>query len=167
MRRGAVGENVFLCGDPARVPRIAKGWSNVREVLNLREYRVAVGERDGVRLAAASTGIGAPSTAILVEELAKIGVRRMIRVGNSGGLQPALALGDLVITTGAVRDDGTSQQLRAARVSRRSPTTRWWRRWSRAARARGVRHAVGRDLVARRVLRAQRGARRRTARSSR
>ena len=83
LRRGAVGENVFLCGDPARVSRIAKSWSNVREVLNLREYRVAVGERDGVRLAAASTGIGAPSTAILVEELAKIGVRRMIRVGNS------------------------------------------------------------------------------------
>ena len=101
LRRGAVGENVFLCGDPARVSRIAKSWSNVREVLNLREYRVAVGERDGVRLAAASTGIGAPSTAILVEELAKIGVRRMIRVGNSGGLQPELGLGDLVITTGA------------------------------------------------------------------
>jgi len=36
-------------------------------------------------------------------------VRRMIRVGNSGGLQPSLALGDLVITTGAVRDDGTSR----------------------------------------------------------
>ena len=54
LRRGAVGENVFLCGDPARVSRIAKSWSNVREVLNLREYRVAVGERDGVRLAAAS-----------------------------------------------------------------------------------------------------------------
>jgi uridine phosphorylase len=128
LRRGAVGENVFLCGDPARVPRIAKSWSNVREVLNLREYRVAVGEREGVRLAAASTGIGAPSTAILVEEFAKIGVRRMIRVGNSGGLQPSLALGDLVITTGAVRDDGR----RAATwcpSTRRWPTSGWWRRW--------------------------------------
>src|SRR5262245_13270034 len=95
LRRGAVGENVFLCGDPARVPRIARSWSNVREVVNVREYRVAVGERDGVRLAAASTGIGAPSTAILVEELAQVGARRLIRVGNSGGLQPELGLGDL------------------------------------------------------------------------
>lgn len=142
LRRGAVGENVFLCGDPARVSRIAKSWSNVREVLNLREYRVAVGERDGVRLAAASTGIGAPSTAILVEELAKIGVRRMIRVGNSGGLQPELGLGDLVITTGAVRDDGTSRSY----VQPEYPAVADWSVVAAlvaAARARGVRHAVG------------------------
>jgi uridine phosphorylase len=142
LRRGAVGENVFLCGDPARVPRIAKGWSNAREILNLREYRIAVGERDGVRLAAASTGIGAPSTAILVEELAKVGAKRMIRVGNSGGLQPSLALGDLVITSGAVRDDGTSRSY----VSPEYPAVASWEVVAAlvtAARARGVRHAVG------------------------
>jgi uridine phosphorylase len=142
LRRGAVGENVFLCGDPARVPRIAKGWSSSREILNLREYRIAVGERDGVRLAAASTGIGAPSTAILVEELAKIGAKRMIRVGNSGGLQPALALGDLVITTGAVRDDGTSRSY----VLPEYPAVASWEvvhALVTAARARGARHAVG------------------------
>src|SRR5215510_893093 len=142
LRRGAVGENVFLCGDPARVPRIAKGWSNTREILNLREYRIAVGERDGVRLAAASTGIGAPSTAILVEELAKIGAKRLIRVGNSGGLQPALGLGDLVITTGAVRDDGTSKSY----VLPEYPAVASFRvvgALVAAAQARGVRHAVG------------------------
>jgi uridine phosphorylase len=142
LRSGAVGENVFLCGDPARVPRIAKGWANAREILNLREYRIAVGERDGVRLAAASTGIGAPSTAILVEELAKIGAKRMIRVGNSGGLQPALGLGDLVITTGAVRDDGTSRSY----VLPEYPAVASWEvvgALVTAARARGVRHSVG------------------------
>jgi uridine phosphorylase len=142
LRRGAVGENVLLCGDPARVARIAKGWADAREILNLREYRVVTGERDGVRLAAASTGIGAPSTAILVEELAKIGARRMIRVGNSGGLQPALALGDLVITTGAVRDDGTSRSY----VVPEYPAVAGWQTVAAlvaAARARGVRHAVG------------------------
>ena len=67
LRGGDVGENVFLCGDPARVERISASWQNRREILNLREYRVAIGELEGVRLAAASTGIGAPSTAILVE----------------------------------------------------------------------------------------------------
>jgi uridine phosphorylase len=142
LRRGAVGENVFLCGDPARVPRIARGWSNAREILNVREYRIVVGERDGVRLAAASTGIGAPSTAILVEELAKVGARRMIRVGNSGGLQPALGLGDLVITTGAVRDDGTSR----AYVLPEYPAVASWQvvgALVASARSRGVRHAVG------------------------
>jgi len=109
LREGEVAENVFLCGDPARVERITSGWSNVKEVCNVREYRVAVGDWNGQRLAAASTGIGAPSTAILVEELAKVGARTLIRIGNSGGLDPELGLGDLVITTGAVRDDGTSR----------------------------------------------------------
>jgi uridine phosphorylase len=142
LRRGAVGENVFLCGDPARVPRIARSWSNVREIVNVREYRIAVGEQDGVRLAAASTGIGAPSTAILVEELAQVGARRLIRVGNSGGLQPELGLGDLVITTGAVRDDGTTRSY----VLPEYPAVADHRVVAAlvaAARARGVRHAVG------------------------
>ena len=109
LRVGEVGENVFVCGDPGRVERITRGWSELREVCRVREYTIAVGEHGGVRLAAASTGIGAPSTAILIEELTKIGARTLIRVGNSGGLDPELELGDLVITTGAVRDDGTSR----------------------------------------------------------
>jgi uridine phosphorylase len=109
LRSGDVSPYAFVCGDPARVERIAAGWKSVREVCNLREYRIVVGENEGVRLTAASTGIGAPSTAILVEELAKIGVETFIRVGNSGGLAPDLEVGDLVITSGAVRDDGTSR----------------------------------------------------------
>jgi uridine phosphorylase len=142
LKRGAVGENVFLCGDPARVPRIAKSWTGVREILNRREYRVAVGDRDGVRLAAASTGIGAPSTAVLIEELAQIGAKRFIRVGNSGGLQPEQALGDVVISTGAVRDDGTSKSY----VVPEYPAVASFgvvAALVAAARSRGVRHHVG------------------------
>jgi uridine phosphorylase len=108
LRSGDVPEYVLMGGDPRRVARISAGWSNVREVCNVREFVVAVGERDGVRLAAASTGVGAPSSAILIEELAKLGAHTFIRVGNSGALAPDLQLGHLVITTGAVRDDGTS-----------------------------------------------------------
>jgi uridine phosphorylase len=114
LRNGDVSPYAFVCGDPGRVERIAAPWKGVREVCNLREYRILVGEHEGVRLAAASTGIGAPSTAILVEELAKIGVRTFIRVGNSGGLSPGLEVGDLVITTGAVREDGTSRSYVSA-----------------------------------------------------
>jgi uridine phosphorylase len=109
LRPGEIAPYVFLCGDPARVPRIAGGWKQVREVCNRREYRVVTGEADGVPMTAASTGIGAPSTAILFEELAKLGSHTFIRVGNSGGLSPQLQLGELVISTGAVRDDGTSR----------------------------------------------------------
>jgi uridine phosphorylase len=106
---GETAPFVFLCGDPARVARIAAGWQGRREVCRVREYTVVTGERDGVPLTAASTGIGAPSTAILLEELVKLGAHTFVRVGNSGGLASDLELGDLVVTTGAVRDDGTSK----------------------------------------------------------
>lgn len=109
LERGDVAPHVFLCGDPARVTRITEGWSEASTVCDVREFRVVTGERDGVALTAASTGIGAPSTAILMEELAKLGAHTFLRVGNSGGLAPHLDLGDLVVTTGAVRDDGTSR----------------------------------------------------------
>lgn len=108
-RPGDIASHVFLCGDPARVERIASSWANTREVCRVREYRIVTGERDGLPVTAASTGIGAPGTAVVFEELAKLGAHTFIRVGNSGGLSPQLQLGDLVVTTGAVRDDGTSR----------------------------------------------------------
>jgi uridine phosphorylase len=108
-RMGDIARHVFLCGDPARVARISEGWSNIREVCNVREYRIVTGQLDGLPVTAASTGIGAPGTAILLEELAKLGGDTFLRIGNSGGLAPGLELGDLVVTTGAVRDDGTSR----------------------------------------------------------
>ena len=136
LRPGRRRPHVFLCGDPARVDRIAAGWSErARGRRAVREFRIATGTRHGVRLSAASTGVGAPSTAILVEELAKVGAHTLMRVGNSGGLDPALALGDLVITTGAVRDDGTSRSY----VRPEYPAVADWRVvarcWSRRARA--------------------------------
>lgn len=108
-RPGDVTEHVFLCGDPARVYRIAEGWRGWREVCNVREYRIIRGEDHGLPVTVASTGIGAPSTAVLLEELAKLGARTFIRVGSSGGLDPSLELGELAITSAAVRDDGTSK----------------------------------------------------------
>jgi len=108
-RPGDVAEHVFLCGDPARVDRISAAWRSRREICRVREYHIVTGELGGLRVSAASTGIGAPGTAIVCEELAKLGATTMIRIGNSGGLSPALELGDLVVTTGAVRDDGTSK----------------------------------------------------------
>lgn len=137
LRPGDVAGTVFLCGDPARVARIAAGWSGAREVASVREFRVATGEHRGLRLSAASTGVGAPGTAILVEELAKVGARTLVRIGNSGGLAPRLALGDLVVTTAAVRDDGTSRSY----VRPEYPAVADWRvvgALVAAARARGA-----------------------------
>ncbi|MCP4906797.1 MAG: nucleoside phosphorylase [bacterium] len=108
-RPGDIAENILLCGDPARVERITADWEEKREVCGVREYTIVTGQRDGVALSAASHGIGAPGTAILVEEMIKLGAKTMIRIGNSGGLDPATEIGDLAITTGCVRDDGTSK----------------------------------------------------------
>jgi len=108
-RPGDTAGHVFLCGDPARVEPITRSWKQKREVCSVREYRIVSGELEGLPVTAASTGIGAPSTAIVFEELAKLGAHTFLRIGNSGGLAPHLDLGDLVITTGSVRDDGTSR----------------------------------------------------------
>jgi uridine phosphorylase len=142
LRAGQVAEHVFLCGDPARVARIAAGWSGSREVCAVREYRVLTGTWKGLPVTAASTGIGAPSTAVLIEELAKLGSHTFIRVGNSGGLSPELALGDLVVTTGAVRDDGTTRSY----VLPEYPAVADWRvvgALVEAARARDLRCHAG------------------------
>jgi uridine phosphorylase len=109
LRPGETAGHVFLCGDPARIDSITVSWDRVRDVCQIREYRVVTGEREGVALTAASTGIGAPGTAVILEELVKLGGHTFLRIGNSGGLAPGLEVGDLVVTTAAVRDDGTSR----------------------------------------------------------
>jgi len=106
---GDVAPYVLMPGDPGRVPKISAHWDCFEEVIRVREYVVHVGEKDGVRMTAASTGIGAPSTAIIMEELANIGAHTFIRVGNSGAIADQIELGDYVISTGAVRDEGTSK----------------------------------------------------------
>ncbi len=106
---GDLAPHTFVCGDPARVERITAGWDEQRVVAQVREYTVVTGSKDGVPLSVASHGIGAPGTAVLVEEMIKLGVKTILRIGNSGGLHPDLEVGDLAITTGCVRDDGTSK----------------------------------------------------------
>lgn len=139
---GQTAPFVFLCGDPARVERIAADWKDAREVCRVREYRVVTGEREGVPLTAASTGIGAPSTAILLEELVKLGAHTFVRIGNSGGLSPDLELGDLVVTTGSVRDDGTSRSYVVPEYPAVADAELVTRLLA-AARARGVRCRAG------------------------
>lgn len=142
LRAGDVPDAVFLCGDPARVDRIAAEWSDVRALRAVREFRLVTGIWSGSRIAVASTGVGAPGAAIVIEELARAGARTLIRIGNSGGLADDLALGDLVISTGAVRDDGTSR----AYVAPEYPAAADYRvvgALVAAARAAGVRWRTG------------------------
>ncbi|MET1160818.1 MAG: uridine phosphorylase [Thermoprotei archaeon] len=109
VKPGEVSRYVLLPGDPKRVERIAKYWDKAWKVAEHREYTTYSGYYKGVFISATSTGIGAPSTAIAIEELARVGSDTFIRVGTTGALRRDIRVGDLVISTGAVRLEGTSK----------------------------------------------------------
>jgi len=107
---GDVADSVLLPGDPERVGKIVEGWDDHELVADHREYRTATGSYEGTPISVTSTGIGSPSAAIAVEELARVGAETLVRVGSCGAIQPETDVGDLIITTGAVRQEGTSAE---------------------------------------------------------
>jgi uridine phosphorylase len=106
---GEVSTVVLMPGDPFRVPLVAGYLDDPREVAHQREHRTMVGGYKGREITVTSTGMGCPSTAIAVEELARVGVTSFIRVGSTGALQPGIEPGDLVVSEGSFRNDGTSK----------------------------------------------------------
>lgn len=99
----------LMPGDPGRIERIKPFLENVKELEYNREFRSIAGSYKGVEVIAISTGIGGCSAGIAAEELNNIGVRAMIRIGSCGALQKDIALGELILVSGAVRDDGASK----------------------------------------------------------
>lgn len=106
---GEIAPYVLLPGDPGRVPIIASYWDDAHPVAANREYVTYTGTYRGAPISCTSTGIGAPSTSIAMEELARCGARTFIRVGTCGTFQDDIANGDFVIFDGAVRLDGASR----------------------------------------------------------
>ena len=109
VKPGDVGKYILLPGDPDRVRRIATHLEDAQEIVFHREYRTCTGTYKGITVSATSTGIGCPSAAIAVEELANVGATHFIRVGSTGALQPHIKTGDVVINTGSMRNEGTSR----------------------------------------------------------
>lgn len=109
-KKGDVSRYALIPGDPARVRLISNYLQNCREIAFNREFLTITGEYKGVRVTATSTGIGCPSAAIAIEELANIGVDTFLRVGTCGALQKEIAAGDLVIPIAAVRAEGTTRE---------------------------------------------------------
>ncbi len=105
-RAGDVAPLVLLSGDPARVKRGATALEDGHVLNHNREFALARGFYRGVPMTLASGGIGAPSTAIAIHELAQCGARAVVRVGTIMGV--AAPLGSVVISTGAARFEGTS-----------------------------------------------------------
>lgn len=106
------GRLMLLPGSPERARRIAARLESVAEFPSPRGHDVFTGVvLDGdrpVHVGCVSTGMGCPSAGIVVTELIELGIRRLVRVGSAGGLQPDVRVGDVVIATAAVRDEGAS-----------------------------------------------------------
>ncbi|WP_353094461.1 nucleoside phosphorylase [Tissierella praeacuta] len=103
-----ISEYVILPGDPARVLRVGEFLDSYEEIAYNREFRTIKGYYKGVPITVTSTGIGGASAAIAIEELISCGAKYLIRIGSAGAVQPNIRLGDLVICSAAVREDGTT-----------------------------------------------------------
>jgi len=108
--RSQGAEYAVLPGDPARVEKIARYLDNAEFLAQNREFTSYAGELCGKRVIVMSTGIGGPSAAIALEELAMSGLKTAVRVGTCGGIQEKVMSGDLVIANAAVRMEGTSKE---------------------------------------------------------
>ena len=109
-QEGDVGKFCILPGDPGRCEKIAEYFDNPKKIAQNREYVTYTGELSGQKVSVTSTGIGGPSAAIAMEELTAIGAEVFIRVGTCGGINTDVKSGDIVIATGAVRNEGTSRE---------------------------------------------------------
>ena len=107
---GEIGRYCLLPGDPGRCEKIAAYLEGAYHLTTNREYNIFCGYLDGELVTVCSTGIGGPSTAIAVEELTACGADTFIRIGTCGGISLDTKAGDVVIASGAVRQDGTSRE---------------------------------------------------------
>ena len=108
--RGELAEYILLPGDPDRTERIATRLGDVEVERRNREFASVTGTYRGRRISVVSTGIGTDNVEIVVAEILAITDRpTFVRVGSCGVLQEGIELGELVITTGAVRLEATTR----------------------------------------------------------
>ncbi|MEL6890717.1 MAG: purine-nucleoside phosphorylase [Actinomycetota bacterium] len=110
---GDYAPNVLCPGDPIRAQYIAETFfePGFRQVNGVRGMLGFTGTFDGRPISVQTTGMGAPSSGIVFEELAQLGVQRLVRVGTCGGLGADMAMGDTVIGLSAAAEDHAPRQL--------------------------------------------------------
>jgi uridine phosphorylase len=109
LERGELAEYILLVGDPGRVARVASRWDGVEIERSNREITTATGSYDGMRISCMSTGMGTDNVEIVLAEVMEItDAPTLVRIGSSGALQPEIGLGDLIVSTGAVRLENTT-----------------------------------------------------------
>lgn len=110
---GERGRYLFLTGSDERAQQISERFTHPVVKRHPRQHNLYLGTMAGrqgmVDVGAISTGMGGPSADIIINELIGLGARRLLRVGTAASLQSErVNVGDLVIATGAVRDDKAS-----------------------------------------------------------
>jgi uridine phosphorylase len=109
LKRGELAEHVLLVGDPGRVARVSSRWDTVEVERTNREITTATGTYRGMRISCMSTGMGPDNVEIVLAEAMEItDAATFVRIGSSGALQPEIGLGDLIVSTGAVRLENTT-----------------------------------------------------------
>ncbi|GAA6735145.1 purine-nucleoside phosphorylase [Thermus oshimai] len=143
-KEGDVAERVLLPGDPYRAEWIAKTFlEGAVQYATHRGLWGYTGRYKGVPVSVQATGMGAPSAAIVVEELITLGARVLLRVGTCGAADEALAPGDLVIAQGAVPLDGATRQYLEGLPYAPLPDPLLFRALWAQAEAKGYPHHVG------------------------
>jgi len=110
-----VDEICFLSGNPDRVPLIASFLENPQKIAEYRgliSYR-GVSPRSKTLITILTTGMGCPSTAIVLEEAFNAGAKIFIRIGSTGSLKSGkdMGIGTIFIPHAAIRDEGTSARF--------------------------------------------------------
>ena len=109
---GDYAEACLLPGDPLRAKYIAETYlENVEERNHERGLLGYTGTWEGKPVSVQGTGMGCPGATIVFEELVQLGVKKLLRVGTCGGLQPHHQLGDLIVALSAVPADATAMHL--------------------------------------------------------
>ena len=134
---------VLLPGDPGRATRVAERLDGARCYNEYRGLLGYTGSYRGTPVSVQTTGMGAPSAAIVVEELALLGAKTVVRIGTCGGTRPEIRPSDLIIATAACPLDGTTRQYLGGDPYAPAATFRVVRALAEAAERLGARHHVG------------------------
>ncbi len=112
--KGDIAPIVLAPGDPLRARMVAERYlTDARLVTDVRNVLGYTGRFDGRDISVMATGMGAPSIGIYSYELfTEYDVRTIIRIGTSGGLQPDIAVGDLILTMTSSTDSSWAHQYR-------------------------------------------------------
>ena len=104
-------QRVLVCGAPERAKLISTRLSNVKCLAKHREYHSYFGQFHGQDILVTSHGVGAAGAVICFQELMDVGAKKIIRLGSAGGLYDETKLGDIVVATASIRNDGVSPAM--------------------------------------------------------